>query len=89
MKESGPEPTEDENPAPSEVTTETAETVDPLTAIAPGQTVTWADAVRDIDGDPVAFTAGRVLEIEDDAAWVETEDGETDAWIALEHLRSA
>jgi len=65
-------------------TTETVPT--PPTRLAPGLTVTWTDNTTDTDGDPIPFTTGRIVEIDDDEAWVESTDATADTWIAITHL---
>ena len=51
-----------------------------------GMTVTWADATLDVEGDPLPFTIGRIVELSPDRAWVESLTADDDRWISLSAL---
>lgn len=59
---------------------------DPQPTLAAGANVTWAEDVTDTDGDPVRFTHGCIVEIDGQAAWVESPDGNDDLWLSLNDL---
>lgn len=56
------------------------------TTIQVGSEVNLPADLLDVDGDAVGFCEGRILEIEADRAWVESLDGEFDAWLNLTDL---
>ena len=49
-------------------------------------TVTWADTTLDVEGDPLPFTVGRIVELSPDRAWVESLTADDDRWISLSAL---
>jgi hypothetical protein len=59
----------------------------PTNSIHVGMTITLEPEAVDVDGDPVPFESGRVLEIDHDAesprVWIESNDGEQDVWMNL------
>lgn len=58
-----------------------------------GDMVNLPEDAKDIDGEPVPFTTGKVVEIDLSAnpprVWLESEDGEEDVWLPLETFTSS
>ena len=61
-------------------------------ALKVGDSVTIQDGTQDMDGEPVPFSTGRIVEIDSSEAvsrvWVESVDGEEDVWLPLAVLTS-
>jgi hypothetical protein len=62
------------------------------TALKVGDSVAIPDGTQDMDGEPVPFSTGRIVEIDSSEAvprvWVESVDGEEDVWLPLAVLIS-
>jgi hypothetical protein len=62
------------------------------TALKVGDSVTIPDGTQDMDGEPVPFSTGRIVEIDSSDAvpcvWVESVDSEEDVWLPLAVLTS-
>jgi len=56
-----------------------------------GQHVHLTPGATDTDGDPVAFSTGRIVEIDDGEqptrVWIESLDGENDVWVSADHIQ--
>jgi hypothetical protein len=87
----------DDEPAPrprrmfEPVATATAPTTTARPTVQAGATLPLSAGLRDVDGDALAFVRGRVVEIDDDSparVWLESLDGEQDAWVLLADLEA-
>jgi hypothetical protein len=74
---------------PAEIVADADEPL-PTEGFAVGQTVELIDGAVDADGDPVPFTVGRVVEVDESETpprlWLESPAGENDVWVYADQV---